>query len=91
MSEKKKEIDLNEADTETGADETQDVAAIGSTPIDMARLGLNHVAYVRRAVVDDKLVWTIHGANGAPLGAAENLEQAWGAVVQHGLEPLHVH
>ena len=95
MNAKKKEIELNNtdagADGSFSADENQDVATIGSTPIDLVHLGLNHIAYVRRAVVDDKHVWTIHGANGTPLGAAQNLEEAWGAVVQNGLEPLHVH
>ena len=58
---------------------------------DLARLGLNQIAYVRQTKVDDQLVWSIFSAAGHPLGAAVTLEQAWGAVVQNELQPVHVH
>ena len=64
---------------------------IASTPVDLARIGLNQIAYVRRAVVDDEQVWGIYSAMGHPLGAAPTLEQAWGAIVQNDLQPVHVH
>jgi len=64
---------------------------IASTPVDLARIGLNQIAYVRRTIVDDEPVWAIHSAMGHPLGAAPTLEQAWGAIVQNNLQPVHVH
>jgi hypothetical protein len=66
-------------------------APVASTPVDLARLGLNQVAYVRCSVVDNVPVWAIFSASGMPLGAAPNLDQAWDAVTQHDLEPVHVH
>ena len=41
-------------------------APLASTPVDLARLGLNQVAYIRRSVVDNVSVWTIHSASGVP-------------------------
>lgn len=63
---------------------------LGSTAVDLARLGLNQVAYVRRAIVNDVPVWSIHSATGDAIGAAQTFEQAWGAIVQNNLEPLRV-
>lgn len=63
----------------------------GATPIDLARLGLNEIAYIRQAVVNDEHVWAIFSASGDPIGAAQTFEQAWGAVRQHDMEPTRVH
>lgn len=89
-----KDKDLNETEVTEELSEGHfgpQPAPLASTPVDLARLGLNQVAYIRRSVVDNVSVWTIHSASGVPLGAAENLDQAWGAVMQHDLEPVHVH
>lgn len=92
MSEKKKDIDLDDAlDVPDDNHVDPQTTPLASTPIDLAQLGLNQIAYVRQAMVDDALVWTIHSATGAPIGATENLDQAWMAVMQHGLEPVRVH
>ena len=65
--------------------------AHASTPLELARLGLSEIAYVRRAVVNDIPMWTIHSAAGDPLGAAQTFDQAWAAVKQNDLEPVQVH
>src|SRR5690349_12784525 len=67
------------------------VAAAASSTIDLAHLGLDHLAYVRRAVIDDVPVWSIYSASGLPIGAAPTLEKAWGAIVQNDLQPVFVH
>lgn len=66
------------------------IDALASTPVDLEKLGLDEVAYIRRAVVDDQPVWSIHNAAGAPVGAAMTRDQAWGAIVQNDLTPLYV-
>jgi hypothetical protein len=66
-------------------------AEIASGQIKLAQLGLNQIAYVRRTVVDDAPAWAIYSAMGHPLGAAPTLEQAWGAIMQNNLQPVHVH
>jgi len=54
-------------------------------------LGLSEIAYIRRALVNDVPMWTIHSAAGDPLGAAHSFDQAWAAVRQNDLEPVRVH
>ena len=63
----------------------------GATPVDLARVGLNEIAYIREAIVNDEQVWAIFSASGDPIGAAETFDQAWGAVRQHDMEPMRVH
>ena len=65
--------------------------ALASATVDLASLGLAEIAYVRRALVNDVPMWTIHSAAGHPLGAAHSFEQAWTAVKQNDLEPVRVH
>ncbi|MBY0508813.1 MAG: DUF1150 domain-containing protein [Rhodospirillaceae bacterium] len=65
--------------------------AHASTPLDLARLGLSEFAYIRRALVNDVPMWTIHSAAGDPLGAAESFDLAWAAVRQNDLQPVRVH
>ena len=95
--------DLDKDDIETGiedidesiADEpvsrTMLTADSGATPLDLARLGLSEIAYIRRAIVNDTPMWTIHSAAGDPLGAAQSFDLAWSAVRQNDLEPVRVH
>jgi hypothetical protein len=72
-------------------DLTENGMALGSAPVDFARMGLNQVAYIRRAVVNDIPVWGIYSASGDTLGAAQTFEQAWGAIKQNNLQPMRVH
>ena len=65
--------------------------AHASTPLDLARMGLSEIAYIRRAIVNDVPMWTIHSAAGDPLGTAQSFDQAWVAVKQNDLEPVRVH
>jgi len=67
------------------------LSAGGATPLDLAKLGVSQFAYIRRALVNDIPMWTIHSASGDPLGAAHSFDQAWAAVKQNDLVPLRVH
>jgi hypothetical protein len=60
---------------------------------DFARLGLNHIAYVRAVGADDTedAGWAIHAANGQRIGTAPTPEQAFAATRQHDMEPMNVH
>jgi hypothetical protein len=91
-----KDIKAKAADTEivpaaTDTSETENASTAGATPIDLARLGLNEIAYIRQAIVNDEEVWAIFNASGEPIGAAQTFDQAWGAVRQHDMEPARVH
>jgi hypothetical protein len=72
-------------------DESAGSRSVASAAIDLAHVGLNEIAYVRRAVIDDAPVWSIYNAAGLPIGAAPTLEKAWGAIVQNDLQPVFVH
>ena len=61
------------------------------TSTDLARVGLNEIAYIKQAVVKDEEVWAIFSASGEAIGAAQTFDQAWGAVRQHDMEPARVH
>jgi len=61
------------------------------TPTDLARLGMNFVAYVKPIVVEDEMQFAICAADGTQMGLAPNREIAFAAIRQHELEPLSVH
>ena len=63
----------------------------GGTEVDLAKLGVSEIAYIRRAMVNEMPMWTIYSAAGDPLGAAHSFDQAWAAVKQNDMEPVRVH
>ncbi|MGE4063680.1 MAG: hypothetical protein AB7E79_09960 [Rhodospirillaceae bacterium] len=91
MFEKDIKAKAEDKDVVPAATDTTETEGPGTTPIDLARLGLNEIAYIRQAVVNDERVWAIFSASGDPIGAAPTFDQAWGAVRQHDMEPARVH
>jgi len=59
---------------------------------DLAALGIDAFAYIRR-VVDDEghEAWAVHAADGSPMAVMADREVAFAAVRQHDLQPLSVH
>ncbi len=70
---------------------TENETHIQMTPTDLARLGMNFVAYVKPIVVEDETRFAICAADGTQMGLAPNRETAFAAIRQHELEPLSVH
>ena len=58
---------------------------------DLAVLGVQHVAYVKRVVMQDDIVWSIHAADGTQLAVVDKRDVAFAAVKQYDLEPVSVH
>lgn len=59
---------------------------------DFANYGVQHMAYVRLSTDEDgNEAWTIHAADGTPMGASNSRDSALAAVRQHDMEPLSVH
>lgn len=58
---------------------------------DLCNMGLNDVAYVKKAVVEGHTVWAIHAADGTPLTTYPARDVALVAVRQHDLEAKSVH
>jgi len=77
--------------TEFKTDRTEADTAFASTRVDLVKLGLHEVAYVRAAIVDNVQVWSIYSASGDELGVAPSFNQAWAAIVQNDLQPVSVH
>jgi hypothetical protein len=61
------------------------------TSADLANWGLPVIAYVRHVGEEGAGGWTIHAADGTPIGAAPDRATAFAAVRQHELEPFSVH
>lgn len=61
------------------------------TPQDFIVLGMDHIAYVNRELIEGKPIYVIHAADGSPVAMAENRDLAFAAVAQNGLDPVSVH
>jgi hypothetical protein len=58
---------------------------------ELALFGMQDIAYVKRAVVNDTPGYTIHAADGTQIAAFADREVAFATLRQHDLEPLSVH
>jgi hypothetical protein len=58
---------------------------------EFAHLGLQHLAYIKRVIVEDEAAYAIHAADGTPMAVLRDYEVALAAVRQHDLEPVSVH
>ena len=58
---------------------------------DLRNWGLQHVAYLRSAVVDGVSGFAICSATGEMIGFSVNRNHAVGAIVQNDLEPMALH
>ncbi len=67
---------------------------INSRPLsetDLAGLGMQDLAFVKRMTVEDEIVYAIFAADGTQMGVSDDRDIAFAAVRQHGLEPVSVH
>jgi hypothetical protein len=78
-------------DPEKERDMTTDENYTPMTATDLARLGMNFVAYVKPVLVEDETRFAICAADGTQMGLAPNRDVAFAAIRQHELEPLSVH
>jgi hypothetical protein len=58
---------------------------------DLAMLGVQDLAFIKRVAVDDEVAYSIHAADGTQMALMADREIAFAAVRQHGLEPVSVH
>ena len=58
---------------------------------ELALFGMQDIAYVKRAVGDGELGFTVHAADGTQIAFFANRDIALATVRQHDLEPLSVH
>ncbi|HKM70856.1 MAG TPA: DUF1150 family protein [Stellaceae bacterium] len=58
---------------------------------ELTLLGMQDIAYVKRAVVNDVPGYSVHAADGTQIAAFVDRDVAFATVRQHDLEPLSVH
>ena len=58
---------------------------------DLATWGLEDLAYVKKSVMDDETVWTIHAAEGTKVASAQNRDIAIALINQNDLVAYSVH
>lgn len=58
---------------------------------ELALFGMQDVAYVKPAVLNDAPGYTVHAADGTQIAAFADRDVAFAAVRQHDLEPLSAH
>jgi hypothetical protein len=61
------------------------------SPRDLASLGVQDMAFVKRIAVNDEIAYAIHAADGTQMALMADRDIAFAAVRQHGLEPVSVH
>ena len=58
---------------------------------ELALFGMQDIAYVKYAVVNETRGYTVHAADGTQIAVFADREVAFATVRQHDLEPLSVH
>ena len=69
---------------------TGDKALRDITPQDFLQFGVEHVAYVRPAIVNGQRAFSIHAADGTMLGYHDDMDAALVLTRQNDLEPVRV-
>jgi hypothetical protein len=58
---------------------------------ELAMFGMQHIAYVKRVVVEDEVAYAVHAADGTPVAVFADRDVAFAAVRQNDMEPVSVH
>ncbi len=59
--------------------------------LQLAQLGVSHIAYVKPVPVDGHIAYAIHAADGTPMALAGDQQMAFAAILQHEMIPALVH
>lgn len=61
------------------------------TTDDLAKLGVNSIAYIKERIVDDRSLWFIYAAEGTQLACTDDKNKAISLVLDNELVPVSVH
>ena len=61
------------------------------TSRDFLTLGIHNVAYVKPVMVENKMAYAIHAADGTPLSVMGDMSAAVGLIINNELEPVTLH
>lgn len=77
------------AATPTPSNEELDIRQL--TDDQLMKLGMPNLAYVKPVLLDGRLAFAIHAADGSPMAMAADCDMAVAAIVQHEMVPALVH
>ena len=58
---------------------------------DLAQLGVNTIAYIKKKIVDHRKMWFIYAAEGTELAYTDDESKAVSLVIDNELVPVSVH
>ncbi len=58
---------------------------------DLAKLGVDSIAYIRKKIIDNRKVWFIYAAEGTELAYTDDENKAISLVIDNELIPVSVH
>ncbi|HUA56382.1 MAG TPA: DUF1150 family protein [Candidatus Sulfotelmatobacter sp.] len=61
------------------------------SPADFATLGMSDLAYVKSVLVDGRIAYAIHAADGTNMAVVDDRGLAVAAIRQHDLEAVALH
>ena len=61
------------------------------SPTDFAALGMSDLAYVKSVLVDGRVAYAIHAADGTNMAVVDDRGLAFAAIREHDLEAVQVH
>jgi hypothetical protein len=61
------------------------------SPTDFAALGLSDLAYVKSVLVDGRVAYAIHAADGTNMAVVDDRGLAFAAIREHDLEAVQLH
>jgi hypothetical protein len=61
------------------------------TASELALLGVQDLAYIKRVVIDGASGYAVHAADGTQIAVIPDRDVAFATVRQHDLEPMSVH
>ena len=61
------------------------------TADDLAKMGVNSIAYIKKKIVDHRDMWFIYAAEGTELAYTDDENKAISLVIDNELVPVSVH
>ena len=58
---------------------------------DLAKMGVNTVAYIKKKIVDQRKMWFIYAAEGTELASTDDENKAISLAIDNELIPVSVH
>ena len=77
--------------TQQGHTEPAEIDIRHLTPEQLMQLGMADLAYVKPVLLDGRMAFAIHAADGSPMAMAADCDLAVAAIVQHEMQPALVH